>query len=91
MPKRRSFHSESKFIPTCAIDSEELFANWNSFSGVEALSRESFYRIQRSERMRKSRETPDFTAKMGHCPEVDANRFLIHRVIFPAVPRLNSI
>jgi hypothetical protein len=31
------------------------------------------------------------TAKTGHCPEVDGKRFLIHRVILAAVPRLHSI
>src|SRR5258708_5445298 len=41
--------------------------------------------------MRGSRETPKITAKTGHCPEVDGNRFLIHRVVLPAVPRLHSI
>jgi hypothetical protein len=28
----------------------------------------------------------EITAKMGHCPEVDGKRFLIHRVILTIVP-----
>src|SRR4029077_5219219 len=81
--------AENEGVP--GITSRDFFTKWNSFRGVEGKRRELPEQVLRKARVRGSKETHEFTAKMGHCPEGDGARSPIYRVILPAVPRLHAI
>src|ERR1700686_4204721 len=89
--KRFSIHLLFKNKRSLQTYQRGIFTKWNSFSGVEAAQQGFLDEPTRKGSVRRSKETQKITAKMGHCPEVDGNRFLIHRVVFPAAPRLHSI
>src|ERR1700675_3710181 len=90
VPKRFSIQSVVENGVNPKPDKRQSVTKWNSFSGVEAAHPGFLDEAMGKGSVRRCKGITEFTAKMGHCPEVEGNCFLIHRVIFPPVPRLPS-
>src|ERR1700719_3202081 len=91
VPKTCSIHSLLQIARNRRPHKRRFFTKWNSFNGVKAMAQEFFGRADHKKRIGRNNGTQESTARMGHCPEVDGNRFLIHRVVFAVALRLHSI
>ena len=88
MPKTGSIHSLTEIARNRRPHERRCFAKWSTFNVVKAMPQEFLGPADQKKRIGTSGGTQESTAKMVHCPEVDGNRFLIHRVVFAVALQL---
>src|ERR1700721_159845 len=91
VPKTCSIHSLLQIARNRRPHERRFFTKWNFFNVVKAMAKKFLGGADQKQRIGTGSGTQESTAKMGHCPEVDGNRILIHRVVFAVVLRLHPI